>query len=67
MTLKDYIFLTGDGESQPDTVSLRDEAGKVYVFSMSHSRLVRLSQDISSFTLHSTNRLDFLREEGREN
>ena len=67
MKIKDYLFLTGDGESKPDTISLRDEAGKVHVFSISHSRLVRLSQDMTAFILESTNRLDFLREEGREN
>jgi hypothetical protein len=65
MKLKDYLFVTGDGES-PDTVSLRDEAGKVHVFSISHSRFVRFSQDMAAFVLESTNRLDFLREEGRE-
>ena len=67
MKIKDYLFVTGDGESKPDTISLHDEAGEVHVFEMSHRRLVRLSQDLSAFAFQSTIRLDFLREEGREN
>jgi len=66
VTIKDYSFETVE-EGNSDIVKLRDEAGKVHVFSMSHHKLVRYSQDLSAFVLQATNRLDFLREEGREN
>lgn len=67
MTIKDYSFETEVEEEKGDTVKLRDGVGKIHVFSISHARLVRFSQDMAAFVLESTNRLDFLEEEGRKN
>ena len=67
MKIKDYSFTTEAKGDQGDTIRLRDGTGKIHVFSISHSRLVRLSQDLSAFAFEATNRLDYLEEEGREN
>jgi len=46
---------------------LKDETGKVHVFSMSHVGFVRFALNMNKISFDSTCRLDFLKEEGREN
>jgi len=65
MKIKHYSFAVKEGEA--DIMRLKDETGKVHVFSMSHVGFVRFAQNLGKIALHSTNRLDFLKEEGREN
>jgi len=67
MTITDYSFTTEAEKDQGDIIRLRDGTGQIHVFSMCHARIVRFSQDLSAFVLESTNRLDFLKEEGRKN
>jgi len=65
MTIKHYSFTVKEGED--DIMRLKDETGKVYVFSMSHVRFVRFALNMNKISFDSTDRLDFLKEEGRQN
>lgn len=65
MEIKHYSFTVKEGEE--DIMRLKDETGKVHVFSMSHVGFVRFALNMNKISFDSTNRLDFLKEEGREN
>jgi len=65
MKIKHYSFTVKEGED--DLMRLHDETGEVHVFSMPHKAFVRFAQNMNKISFDSTNRLDFLKEEGREN
>jgi len=65
MKIKHYSFTVIDGKD--DIMRLKDETGKVHVFSMSHVGFVRFALNMTKISFDSTVRLDFLKEEGREN
>jgi len=65
MKIKHYSFTVKEGED--DIMRLKDETGKVHVFLMSHVGFVRFALNMNKISFDSTVRLDFLKEEGREN
>jgi len=65
MKITHYSFTVKEGKD--DFMRLRDAAGKVHTFSMSHVAFVRFADNMVKIAIDSTNRLDYLQEEGREN
>jgi len=65
MKMKKYGFEVVDGED--DVLRIMDDKGRTYKFTMSHPAFVHFAQNITAMVIESTNREDFLLEEGREN
>ncbi len=65
MKLKHYSFTVEVGND--DIIELLDENGKRYTFTISHPGFVRFANNVRVIAMDSTNRIDFLKEEYREN
>ena len=67
MKMENYGFTVDDEDGDGDVIRIRDDKGRTYNFTMSHPAFVRFAQNITTMAIETTNREDFLIEEGREN